>query len=90
MLPDIPVPPPGQRPGCLIPNITPRVVVLDPEVTLWTPAALWLASGIRSLDHAIETMYSPGCHPVNDVLAMEAVSRLFKFLPLSKIGSGKC
>lgn len=63
--------------------ITPRVVILDPEATRWTPKALWLSSGIRSLDHAVETLYSPGVHPVSDVLAIQAIQDLFEFLPLS-------
>jgi maleylacetate reductase len=65
-------------------RITPRVVILDPELTLWTPMRLWLASGIRSLDHAVETLYSPGNHPINDVLALKAIATLFQFLLLSK------
>ncbi len=63
---------------------TPRVVILDPEMTLPTPLWLWLASGIRALDHAVETLYSPGDHPVNDVLALQAIRGLFEFLPRSK------
>jgi alcohol dehydrogenase class IV len=65
-------------------NITPRVVIMDAEVTLWTPIELWLASGIRALDHAVETLYSPGNHPINDILALKAIEDLFKYLPLSK------
>ncbi|MGD2077352.1 MAG: iron-containing alcohol dehydrogenase [Chloroflexota bacterium] len=63
------------------PMVTPRVVILDPELTLFTPPWLWSASGIRALDHAVETLYSPGTHPVNDVLALEAIDELFTYLP---------
>jgi alcohol dehydrogenase class IV len=63
---------------------TPRVVILDPEMTITTPMWLWLASGTRALDHAVETLYSPGYHPVNDVLALQAIRGLFEFLPRSK------
>jgi alcohol dehydrogenase class IV len=63
---------------------TPRVVILDPEMTVATPMWLWLASGIRALDHAVETLYSPGDHPVNDVLALQAIRGLFEFLPRSR------
>jgi maleylacetate reductase len=45
---------------------------------------LWLSSGIRALDHAVETLYAPGSHPINDILALEAISRLFQELPRSK------
>lgn len=64
------------------PTITPTAVVLDAALTLPTPMQLWLSSGIRALDHAVETLYAPGLHPINDVLALEAIRRLFKYLPL--------
>ncbi len=70
--------------GISDPNLTPRVVILDPNITLWTPQALWLASGIRSIDHAVETLYSPGSHPINDVLALEAIKQLFTYLPSTR------
>jgi alcohol dehydrogenase len=66
------------------PRATPRSVILDPQVTLPTPMWLWLSSGLRSLDHAIETLYSPGDHPVNDVLAIRAIQSLFECLPRSR------
>ena len=66
------------------PRLTPRTIILDPEMTLATPAWLWSSSGIRALDHAVETLYAPGDHPVQDVLALEAICDLFAFLPLSR------
>jgi len=71
--------------GFADPRATPRVAILDAEMTLPTPMWLWLASGIRALDHAVETLYSPGYHPVNDLLAMQAIRGLFEFLPRSKV-----
>jgi alcohol dehydrogenase class IV len=65
-------------------ELTPRVVILDPEMTLATPMGLWLSSGIRSLDHAVETLYAPGYHPVNDVLALQAIQDLFVYLSQSR------
>jgi maleylacetate reductase len=65
-------------------NLAPRVVILDPHMTQATPMSLWLSSGIRALDHAVETLYSPGYHPINDVLALQAIGDLFEFLPRSK------
>jgi maleylacetate reductase len=70
--------------GIADPQMTPRAVILDPHMTLATPLWLWLSSGIRSLDHAVETLYSPGYHPINDVLALEAIRDLFSYLPRSK------
>jgi alcohol dehydrogenase class IV len=64
--------------------LAPRSVILDPEMTVATPMWLWLSSGIRSVDHAVETLYSPGYHPINDVLALHAIQDLFEYLPRSK------
>ena len=57
-------------------ELTPRVVLHDPEVALLTPVELWVSTGMRSLDHAIETVYSPRHQPVTDVLSLEAIRRL--------------
>jgi alcohol dehydrogenase class IV len=62
-------------------RVAPRSVILDARLTLATPLRLWLSSGIRSLDHAVETLYAAGAHPINDVLALEAIRRLFAALP---------
>lgn len=63
---------------------TPRIVILEPEITVHTPMWLWLSSGIRALDHAVETLYSQGYHPVSDVLALQAIADLFEYLPRCK------
>jgi alcohol dehydrogenase class IV len=70
--------------GFADPHVAPRIVVLDAGLTLATPTQLWLSSGIRALDHAVETIYAPGAHPINDVLALEAIRRLFAGLPRSQ------
>ena len=62
------------------PRLVPRVVFLDPEMTIQTPPWLWASSGIRSLDHAIESVYSPKHQPLVDVLALEAIRLLFRNL----------
>ncbi len=62
-------------------RIAPRCVILDAALTRATPMRLWLSTGIRALDHAVETLYAPGVHPINDVLALEAARKLFIYLP---------
>ncbi|MGC2190990.1 MAG: iron-containing alcohol dehydrogenase [Candidatus Dormiibacterota bacterium] len=62
-------------------STAPRVVILDPEVTLPTPDRLWLGSGIRAVDHAIETVWSPVQDPLSIYLALEALRRLRSALP---------
>lgn len=62
------------------PRLVPRVVFLDPEMTIPTPPWLWASSGIRTLDHAVESVYSPKHQPFVDVLALEAIRLLFQNL----------
>lgn len=65
------------------PGIAPRAVISDPTLTLATPSWLWAASGIRALDHAVESMYSLRHHPLSDALASRGLSLLLEHLPPS-------
>jgi maleylacetate reductase len=56
-------------------------VIYDAELTTATPMQLWLSTGIRALDHAIEGFLSGGLHPFSDVLALQAIRGLFDSLP---------
>jgi maleylacetate reductase len=67
----------------ILPWLQPAVVVHDPQVTLETPRALWLSTGIRALDHAVEALYSRKPHVLGDALAVEAIRMLLRHLPLS-------
>jgi alcohol dehydrogenase len=58
------------------PRLQPRSVILDPEVTLETPAWLWAGTGMRALDHAVECIYSNRHTPVTDALAARAIALL--------------
>src|SRR5262249_36027536 len=62
-------------------DLAPGEVFLDPRLTLVTPHELWLSSGIKALDHAVESFLGPRHHPVTDALALEAAGRLFVALP---------
>ena len=59
-------------------------VIYDAELTLATPMSLWLSTGIRALDHAVEGILAEGSHPLSDVMAMESIRRLFDSLPRAK------
>src|SRR5437762_5359836 len=74
----------GTKGGMRDPKLLPDVVIYDAELTLKTPMELWLSTGIRALDHAVEGFLADGEHPFNDVMALESVRRLFHELPLSK------
>jgi len=74
----------GRKRGFADPKTVPRVVVLDPEATVFTPERLWLSTGIRALDHAVEGFLYGDDHPVTDVTGLEGARRLMEYLPLSR------
>jgi len=57
-------------------EICPAAVIIDPAVTLATPEWLWLSTGIRAIDHAIESICSRGAVPLVDACALHALSLL--------------
>jgi maleylacetate reductase len=71
----------GAKVGRRDPRMLPDSVIYDGELALATPLPLWLSTGIRALDHAVEGYLAAGEHPLSDVLALEAVRRLFETLP---------
>jgi alcohol dehydrogenase class IV len=74
----------GRKSGFADARAVPPVVILDAEVTLFTPEKLWLSTGIRALDHAIEGFLGPKEHPIEDILGLEGARRLIAYLPRSK------
>jgi len=64
-------------------RMVPKVIFLDPELTLPTPGWLWASTGIRSLDHAVESVLSRKHQPFVDALALEAIRKLFRNLKRS-------
>jgi len=63
-------------------------VIYDAELAMMTPLELWLSTGIRALDHAVEGFLAEGDHPFNDVMALEAIRRLFDSLPRARAAPG--
>ncbi|MCP5368330.1 MAG: iron-containing alcohol dehydrogenase [Hyphomicrobiales bacterium] len=63
------------------PALVPGVVVLDPALTLRTPPALWLSTGIKALDHAVERVCSLEANPLSDAPALQAIRLLAGALP---------
>lgn len=73
-----------RKSGFVDERAVPPGVILDPEATVFTPERLWLSTGIRALDHAIEGFLYGGEHPITDVTGLEGARRLFEYLPRSK------
>jgi maleylacetate reductase len=74
----------GTKGGVRDPRLLPDAVIYDSELALNTPMHLWLSTGIRALDHAVEGLLAEGDHPFSDVMSLEAVRRLFSTLPQAK------
>jgi maleylacetate reductase len=68
--------------------LIPAVVLFDAELSLETPLELWLSTGIRAVDHAVETLYAAGSHPFQDTLALEALRRLQSSLLRTRAAPG--
>jgi len=70
--------------GMRDPRLLVATVIYDAGLTLATPLQLWLSTGIRALDHAVEGFLADGEHPFSDVMCLEAIRRLFSSLPQAK------
>ena len=70
------------------PLIIPRVVVLDPAVTVHTPEWLFLSTGIRAVDHCVEGVCSGEANPYGDAPALHGLSLLAHGLPRVKADPG--
>jgi alcohol dehydrogenase len=65
------------------PRLQARAIILDPALTVETPAWLWASTGMRALDHAVEGSYSRRHQLVTDTLGARAISLLVNHLPAS-------
>ena len=70
-----------QKHSYIGPDIGARAVILDPDITLHTPEWLWLSTGVRGVDHAVETLCSIDAHPYCDGQALHALRLFAQALP---------
>jgi maleylacetate reductase len=66
--------------GVYDPRVLPRTVINDPALTLATPDWLWVSTGIRALDHAIECSYAIRHQPISDALAAKSIALFVEHL----------
>ncbi len=62
--------------GVGAPELLPATIFFDAELAAHTPLPLWLSTGIRAVDHAVEAILSDGNHPFQDAMSLEALRRL--------------
>ncbi len=66
------------------PLMMPRTVILDPDASIHTPEWLFLSTGIRAVDHAVEDICSVDAQPISEGAAYHALLLLGKGLPRVK------
>ncbi len=66
----------GEKSGIRDREITPQYVFLDPEAVVETPQRLWRTTGIRTLDHVIETMTSNFQSEPARIMALAALRKI--------------
>jgi maleylacetate reductase len=71
----------------LVMDGAPQGIVYDPELLARTPLALLWSTGIRGLDHAINTVCSTQPHPMASLLAEKAIQLFVENLPRLKDGA---
>ncbi|KAK5283820.1 hypothetical protein LTR40_001143 [Exophiala xenobiotica] len=59
-----------------LPERNPSLVVLDPELTTTTPERIWLSTGVRAVDHCVETLCSLQSNDRGDAEAAKGLLRL--------------
>ena len=60
----------------VVPDLLPRTLIFDQSLATRTPLQLWLSSGLRAMDHAIEALCSGRNHPMGETLALAGVTKM--------------
>ncbi len=70
-------------------TLMPDIAVDDPRFTMTAPPAITAATGLDALCHAAEAYTSRKAQPMTDTLAVSAVKRIFRYLPVCYAAAGK-
>jgi alcohol dehydrogenase class IV len=63
------------------PQMMPRIVISDPELTVGLPRGVTAATGIDAFVHCFEAFCAPGFHPLADGVALEGMRLIQEYLP---------
>jgi alcohol dehydrogenase class IV len=63
------------------PQMMPRVVISDAELTVGLPRGVTAATGIDAFVHCFEAFCAPGFHPLADGVALEGMRLIHRYLP---------
>lgn len=64
-------------------NVVPELAIVDPSFTYSAPKSVTAATGMDAFTHAVEAYTAKKATPLTDVLALSAVKRIFKYLPVA-------
>jgi len=67
----------GEKRGIREKRLVPKYIILDPDATLETPEILWRSSGIRAMDHAIESSLGSGMIDLRIQFSNISLNKLF-------------
>ena len=77
--------PDGVKVGFRMPEMGVSAIFYDPQYAQHTPKELWLSTGMRAMDHAVECMYHPSSTEVPwKALSQWAFRELFECLPYAR------
>jgi alcohol dehydrogenase len=65
------------------PKIAPSLALIDPLLTVSMPPALTASTGLDALAHASEALTSTMSNPLCDALALDALARIGRWLPIA-------
>jgi alcohol dehydrogenase class IV len=66
------------------PLMMPLTIILDPQLGLHAPETLWIGSGTRAMDHAIEPLCSKNGSPLVDAVVLDGIRRMVDALRRTK------
>ncbi len=71
----------GHKVGIANQAMTSHAVIYDPRIAAHTPRDLWVSTGFRALDHAVETVMSADADAISHALSTSAIIDLLTVLP---------
>jgi alcohol dehydrogenase class IV len=63
------------------PKLAPKTVLLDPEAAATAPGRLLAASGMNSLAHCVEAVYSTETQPLTEAYCLTGIGLIARYLP---------
>ncbi|MCK9169494.1 MAG: iron-containing alcohol dehydrogenase [Treponema sp.] len=63
--------------------LLPKIAIIDYTYTISAPSSITVNTGMDALAHAVESYTCRKANPVTDMFCLDAVKRIFKYLPVA-------